>query len=302
MASTPATGKPRQLAPAVRFGFFLPLALLAGFEVVELLILPDSSAHRFAWTFSSPVSAATMGAAFAGGFALLVVAAWRRPWVEARLAWVSTMLLLLVALTVTLASAGRTHLRGGGDGTVAAWVYLTVLVAGLLIGVLALHRQDKAPVGKPAPSQPRSWGRLAPVAVVAAVATVLGIAMIVIPGRLDGSWPWQSSAMDVRGLGVWVLTYGLGSGYALWEADVPRLRAGAAAYLIGGVAGLGTFARFAGDMRYGSVGTWFYLVATVLLTTVGLAGLSLRRPLTRAAADSGDAGPASGAAGGLEAS
>src|SRR5262245_2085343 len=88
---SPATERP--VLPALRGGFLIPLALCAGYQAVVLFVFSGPSAMWFAWTFTSGLSAATMGAGYVAGLAMLVSALRLRRWVDVRLAYGSTLIL-----------------------------------------------------------------------------------------------------------------------------------------------------------------------------------------------------------------
>ncbi|WP_433372007.1 hypothetical protein ACQPZX_48620 [Actinoplanes sp. CA-142083] len=266
----------REMTAAVRGGFILPLAYCAGLQVLVLLVL---SGQGSAWTFRSPLSAATMGAGYLGGLAMLVAAARLRRWIDVRVAYGSTLLLLVLMLAVTLRYRGDTHL-GGGDivAFLYAWGWLLVHVVAVIAGVILLIGQLRAP-GRPSPrTEPRHWFTVLPVALVAAIGGVTGLLALAFPGFVAELWPWPVSELDVSALGVWALVFGFGSVLAIREGDPDRQRAGAINYLVAGLAAVVAVLVHAGEVDWASPYAWVYLVLMAALALTGAVGWLMAGP------------------------
>src|SRR3954470_7306041 len=177
----------RDITAAARGGFLIPLAWCAGLQVVVLFVL---SGDGFAWDFVSPLSAVTMGAGYLGGLAMLGAAIRLRRWVDVRVAYVSTLLLMVLILAVTLRYRERTHLDGGDIVAFGyAWGWLLVHVVAVVAGGLLLAGQLRAP-GRPSlRAEPRIWFTVLPVAVVAVVGGVVGLLALVFPLQVAQHWP-----------------------------------------------------------------------------------------------------------------
>jgi hypothetical protein len=257
--------------PALRGGFLMPLAVCAGYQAAVLFLLSGQSSVWFAWTFTSKLSAATMGAGYAAGLAVLVAALRLRRWVDVRLAYISTLVLVIVMLAVTLLHIDDTHLLGGDfTGVVTAWLWLAVHTAAPVIGGFLLLFQIRLS-RTTWRDEPRDWAVLAPVAVVGVIGTVVGIGALLFPHTAASLWPWSVTTLEVRALGAWALTYGIGSWLAVWEADAARLRTGAIGYLVAGFASIVAMACYAGEVRWGVI-AWLYLAAMVSLMLLGVVG------------------------------
>ena len=266
----------RDITVAARGGFLIPLAWCAGLQVVVLFIL---SGRSFAWDFVSPLSAMTMGAGYLGGLAMLGGAIRLRRWVDVRVAYVSTLLLMVLMLAVTLRYRGATHL-GGGDIVAFgyAWGWLLVHAAAVVVGVILLAGQLRAP-GRPSPpAEPRVWFTVLPVAVVAAVGGVTGLLALLFPLRVAQHWPWSVSELDVSALGVWALVFGVGSVLAIREGDPDRQRVGAINYLVAGLAAVIAMLRYAGEVDWSSAYAWLYLLSMIALMLTGAVGWLMAGP------------------------
>jgi len=266
----------RDITVAARGGFLIPLAWCAGLPVLVLFIL---SGRGFAWDFASPLSAVTMGAGYLGGLAMLGAAIRLRRWVDVRVAYTSTLLLMVSMLAVTLRYRGQTHL-GGGDVVAFcyAWGWLLVHVAAVVAGVILLVGQLRAP-GRPSPrAEPRFWFTVLPVVVVAVIGWLVGLMALAFPARIAEHWPWPVSELDVSALGVWALVFGVGSALAIREGDPDRQRAGAINYLVAGLAAVIGMLRYAGEVHWSSAYAWMYLLSMIALALTGAVGWLMAGP------------------------
>ncbi|GAA4594663.1 hypothetical protein BJY16_001388 [Actinoplanes octamycinicus] len=269
----------KDVTPAIRAGFLIPLTLCAGLQVLLLFVL---GGRGFAWTFHSPLSAATMGAGYCGGLAMLVCSLRLRRWVDVRVAYLSTLLLMILMLLVTLRYAGRTHL-GGGDLIAFgnAWGWLIVHLLAPVVGVILLVLQLRAPGQNPPREFPRLWLTVLPIAVVALIGTGVGLFALLFPATAADRWPWPVTELDVSALGVWALVFGVGSILAIREGDPERQRAGAINYLVAGVASVIAFLRYAGEVRWDNSLSWIYLLLMILLSLTGAIGWLMAGPAER---------------------
>ncbi|BCJ43407.1 hypothetical protein GCM10010168_42830 [Actinoplanes ianthinogenes] len=269
----------KDVTPAIRAGFLLPLALCAGLQVLLLFVL---GGRGFAWTFTSPLSAATMGAGYCGGLAMLVSALRLRRWVDVRVAYLSTLLLMILMLLVTLRYADQTHL-GGGDIVAFgnAWGWLIVHLLAPVVGAVLLVVQLRAPGRIPPREFPRLWFTVLPIAVVAVIGTGVGLFALLRPAAAADAWPWPVSELDVSALGVWALVFGVGSILAIREGDPDRQRAGAVNYLVAGTASVIAFVRYLGEVRWDNTLSWIYLVLMILLALTGAIGWLMAGPAER---------------------
>jgi hypothetical protein len=266
----------RDTTAAARGGFIIPLAYCAGLQALVLFVL---GGRGFAWAFRSPLSAATIGAGYLGGLAMLVATSRLRRWIDVRVAYASTLLLMILMLAVTLRYHGETHL-GGGDIVASgyAWGWLLVHLVAVVAGVILLVGQLRAP-GRPSPrAEPRVWFTVLPVALVAAIGGVVGLLALVFPGFVMGRWPWPVSELDVSAFGVWALVFGFGSVLAIREGDPDRQRVGAINYLVAGGSAVLAMLLHAGEVRWSSGYAWAYLTAMIALTCTGAVGWLMAGP------------------------
>ncbi|HET6213287.1 MAG TPA: hypothetical protein VFE14_10490 [Micromonosporaceae bacterium] len=153
---------------------------------------------------------------------------------------------------------------GGSDALFAffgAWGWLGVHLVAPVVGLAMLAWQARAPgVVKPR-AEPRLWLTLAPVCVVAVIGTGVGLAALLAPAVTAKAWPWPVSTLDIRALGVWALTFGVGSAWAVGDSNPERQLTGAVSYLVAGTASLVALVRYAGEVRWGTLGAAGRLMA-----------------------------------------
>jgi hypothetical protein len=185
-----------EVIPAVRAGFLVPLAVGTALQVVLLFVLSEFSAEVFAWTFRSPLTAATMGAGYCGGLAMLICATRSRYWVDVRVSYASALLLVALMLLVAVAYQRDTHLAAG---LMNAWFFVLAQALAVIVGLVLLAGQLRAP-GTASPShQPRLVVNVLPIAVVAA--TGIGVGSSPLTGSssmITAGSPSRAAAMPSR--------------------------------------------------------------------------------------------------------
>jgi hypothetical protein len=280
--TTPADVPERAVRPSLRALYLVPLMLACGYQALLLLLFSGGTAAYFAWTVRSPLTAATLGASYASGVALFAVGLRLRRWVDVRIVAYTSLAQLVLMLGVAVLHHDRLHLTEGEiGGFLGAWGFVAVHAVMPLVGLALLAVQSRAPGANPPRTGPADLFTGVPIAWVALVGCGLGAAMLAVPGALRGVWPWPVTDLDLRALGVWTLTFGLGSLWALREGDPERMRAGAAGYTAVGAFSLVAVVTHPGAMDWGSVLAWLYVLGMLGLVGMGLVGLALAGPAER---------------------
>lgn len=248
--------------------------VLTVLAVAALFVRPDTTDRYFAWTIMPPLTAAFLGAAYLAGTTLVVLTLRAAAWAHARAGIVTILVFTVLTLTATLAHLDRFHLRSGGPAArAAAWFWLAVYVSVPVVMVVLLALQQRAAGRHPDRERPLPRWLAALLAAQGAVLFVVGAVLFVSPGTLP--WPWALSALTSRAIGAWLLSFGLAAGLAVAEADLPRLRGPAVAYLVFGVAELVVLLRYAGTISWGTAPALLYLAFLVLATATAAAGVRL---------------------------
>jgi hypothetical protein len=135
------------------------LVVFAVFTVLAaiLLLVFTSSTHRFfAWPIHAESTAAFLGAGYAAGFVLSVLALRQDRWSRLRVAMVTVSAFTVLTLIATLLHGHVFHLAAGDPvARFAAWVWLVVYLT-IPVACLVVVRRcdvDDVGVGHGGPSQ-----------------------------------------------------------------------------------------------------------------------------------------------------
>jgi hypothetical protein len=278
----PTGGRP--LSPVVRYAMVVPLTLGAAYAGLLLTLASSHTAVLFAWTMS-PVSAALIGAGYAGSCAMLWLCGARaRSWTHARVTVLGSSLFMLLMLAALLLDRGALHLRGGEVFAVAAafgWVGVHLVApligaAGLGAQFFGNRRGGLAAKGGPAlRPAPMPWWIALPSFCSGLFLTVADAILFAAPGWAAQRWPWPVGRLDVRVLAAFGLTFGLAMLGAVGERELRRVRHGMAAMVVTGLLGLTGLLRYADQVRWASLGSWGVVAVLMLFMGMGLAGLGL---------------------------
>jgi hypothetical protein len=261
-------------------GTRLVLAVFGGLTLlafVALFIGAEQTERVFAWTIQPPITAAFLGAAYAGGCALELLALRRGTWAALRIPFLAILVFTTTTLVVTLLHLDRFHFGSPVPlARFAAWFWLAIYVVVPVAMVVVLVLQERQP------SAPTSRVPLPPVLRVAllaqgAVLLVVGLPLLFRPGLASFLWPWNLTPLTARMVAAWLLAFGLAVVLAGLEADLARLDVAAAAYGLLAVLELVVTARYPGTVRWGSPAAWVYLAVAVSILLSSAYGLSRLR-------------------------
>lgn len=276
-AATPATA-PRPLTNTLKMMMFGPLAVIS-FGVFVLVYLGSGHTdHWFAWTTTSPLTAATLGAGFLAAAVLFAASGLEYRWADTRVAAFAPIPLLGMILFASLADRERLHLSAGLPiiGTIVAGLWLVafaalpLLVALALLAQLTLGRGGPAPHAVPLPVWARNLVELFALTLI-----FIGVVFYVAPTTFTSWWPWAVDRLDLRVLCSWSATLGFGALIAVWEDDLDRVRAGLSAFLTFGVLELGAIGWYRHELAWHRPGAWIFLGLTSAMIAVGGLGFRL---------------------------
>jgi hypothetical protein len=275
-AGSGPAARPRPLSPAVRFAMLVPLALGSACTALVLVLASGSTRALFPWTMS-PVTAVVLGAAYAGSWAMLWLAAARAArWTQARVTVATSSLFMLLVLAATLLGRGTLHLHSGDlSGVLAAWAWLGVHLCAPLVGLVALGFQWSAGGAEPPRPEPLPGWVAAPILASAAVLGLTGLWLFAEPSLTARHWAWPVSQLDIRMLAAWSIAFGVAMLLAYWERELRRVRHGMVALVLTGLLGLVGLLRYAGAVHWGSPAAWAVVAVLTLLLGMGLSGLGL---------------------------
>jgi hypothetical protein len=245
-------------------------ALLAG---TLLALGADRTDERFAWTISSDLTVGFLNGMYWSATLLLVLAARAGTWTAARYGAYAAVLFMSLLLVVMLVHFDVLHT---GDSrflvSAGAWGFLfsyaVLPAAGLAAIVDQLRRGGEPPAGtEPIPG----WLR-AVFAAQAAVAGVVGIALLVAGADADGLWPWPLTPIGARAIGAWVISIAAISALAARDGDWRRIEIVPPVYAVIAVLQASVLVRFGGDVDWG-LADWLYLAALASFVAVALAAV-----------------------------
>jgi hypothetical protein len=267
------------IAPAVHGALFGALAYASGYNALTLTVFSASTDFFFPWT-TSALTAATVGAAYAGSLAMCLAALRARQWASVR------ALMPPVALVLVLVPSGgllehRALRLGGGPMIAFVGSYLWLLVhAALLVclavALLAQRREPRATRTRAAGGvTPMPWPLRVPQQLAGLGAALAGAALFGFPRRA-GWWPWPLAPIDARVLGALVLALGVGLLLGVREADLWRTAPGMANLAVFGVLALAALVRYPGGVAWDR--ELIYIAALATLCVPALVGLALGGP------------------------
>jgi hypothetical protein len=268
-------------------------ALLVGFVLLtalatnQLYVLSAHTDKYFAWTIKPPLTAAFLGAGYAAGLVLVLLALRARTWVQARVAVVTVTVFATLTQVATLLHRDRFHF--GADGAIArfaAWFWLGIYIVVPVALVVVCVLQQRAPGADPPRRHPvPAWLAYA-FGLQGLVMLGVGAALFAAPRTATALWPWPLTPLTARVIAAWLVAFGVAAALTLVERDLDRLAAGIVAYTVLGVLELLALLRFGDVARWGSPAGIGYLVVLISMIPVGAAGcwLVAARARRRAAA------------------
>jgi multisubunit Na+/H+ antiporter MnhC subunit len=262
----PASEGVRATSPAMRALLTLATVLVVA-AGLSLFVLTEHTDRFFAWTITSPLTAAFFGAGYLGAACLDGICSRKRVWAEARLPLPAVLVFTTITLGVTLVHLEKFHLD-----SFFGWAWLVAYVALPLAGVAAFLDQRRAP-GRdipPADRLPR-WLH-ATVRVAAAGMALLGAAMLASPVEAMRLWPWALTPLTARAVAAWLIILAVVAVQLSQEDDWRRLRPLFASYAAMGVLQLVALARYPDEVRWGSPSAWVYVTAIAGMTALGAYG------------------------------
>jgi hypothetical protein len=267
---------PDEVRPGTRWLLraFLGLTLLA---VLQLLVRTTSAHEDFAWPIHMELTAAWLGAAYAAGAVLSLLALRRRRWDEVRVPVLTVATFTWLTLLATLIHTHRLHLvEGGTTGRLAAWVWLLVyLIVPLACRSVIAGQQDARSAARSAHRPLPRWLACwlgAQGLVLSAAGAVLFLGGVLVHHQAEvvtRFWPWDLMPLSAQVIGAWLIALGIGAALVIRERDLLRLRVPAAVYTAFGVLQLFVLARHRAVLDAGDPWLWGYVAVLVVVVVTG---------------------------------
>jgi hypothetical protein len=269
---------PRAVVPSFRL-LLGPFVVLAVGASLALLVGTTRTQDSFSWTIKPPLTAAILGAGYAGALLLFALTLRERVWANARIAVSGPFALSVLTLVATLIHLGKFHLRADPLPATVAWIWLIVYIVVPPAFVLLVCLELRTPGGDP----PRRaampvWLRV--VMVGYGVAGLIGgLVFFVVPARVAPHWPWAVTPLTGQAIAAWIVALGVAALHGAIEDDLVRVRAGLASFAVIGALGLLAIVRFSADMRW-DAGGWLVVAVFALMLGAGGFGWLLGRTAT----------------------
>ena len=223
---------------------FVVFTLLA---VNQLLVLGDHTERFFAWPIASRPASAFLGAAYAAGTVLSVLALKQACWSYVRIPVLTVTAFTVLTLVPTLLHRHRLNLMEHGMARTAAVVWIVVYVAVPVAGALVVLRQRRTArlrpevTRRPMPA-PLVGVLLAQGAALVALGAVLyagGFRSHMSVAVPQPGWPWPVTPLTSQVIGAWLLSFGIAIALAVRERDLGRMLVPAVAYAAFGLLEVG---------------------------------------------------------------
>jgi hypothetical protein len=246
-------------------------ALLVFIIGVPLYVATTATETFFAWTITTPLSAAFLGASYWAAGVLEWLASRQTRWCNSRIAVPAVLLFTVLTLAVTLIHLDRFHLNAGAPITLAmTWAWLIVYAVVPALMALILVRQSGRPGEDPPRTAPVSRGVRWMLLAQGTILGAIGLALLLAPSTIAPLWPWSLMPLCARAIGAWLVSLGVAAAHAAWENDYQRISPAAVSYLVLVALQLVALARFPEDFAWGSRAGMLYLAFLAWMLGLGV--------------------------------
>jgi hypothetical protein len=245
-------------------GTRLLLVIFSGLTLLAFIVLfglAGATERAFAWTIKPPATAAFLGAAYAAGCLLVVLALRKGTWAALRIPFLTILVFVIVTLVATLLHLDRLHF----DSEVLTaryaayfWMGVYLLVPPAMVAVLVVQERRPTPLPDSRPMPPALAATLL---VQGLLLLAVGSALFVVPAVATALWPWPLTPLTARVVAAWLLAFGLCAILAWRSRDLARLDVAAWAYGLLALLEVVVIIRFTGPWsgrrrRSGSTSPW----------------------------------------------
>ncbi|MBB3083826.1 hypothetical protein [Geodermatophilus sabuli] len=253
---------------------FVCLTLLA---VGQLLLRPGQTREAFAWHIHAEVTAAFIGAAYAAGAVLSLVALRQRVWSRVRIPVLTVGVFTTLTLGATMLHTHKLQLTDGvPTARGAAWLWLVVYLVVPFACFAVVGRQGWRRRPAPGARRPMPGWLAVLVGVQGAVLTAAGVLLylggVAVHHHADAItrfWPWDLMPLSAQVVGAWLIAFGVAAALVIREGDLARLVGPSLAYAVFGGLQLLVLLRYRESVSTGDPWVWAYVG---LLLSVVLAG------------------------------
>jgi len=283
--------KPGQRAAGVHSDTRAVLVAFAVFTLLassQLLVLTANTDQYFAWHIHDELTAAFLGAAYAAGFVLSVLALLQDRWSHIRVGVVTVTAFTVLTLIATLTHLHLFHLTAGGPvARFAAWLWLAVYLVIPVACLVVVGGQERSRDRAEAVRRPMPGWLMALLAAQGAALFAAGAALFAggatrhhVPKDWTGFWPLPLAPMTSQAAGAWLVAFGLAAAMAIRERDLSRLLVPAVTYTAFGAFELLVVLRYRTQLTADNPWLWAYLAVLARIVPTGAYGwwAAQRRP------------------------
>jgi hypothetical protein len=268
-----------RVLPATR-KVLIAFAVLTLLATNQLLVVGSFTDRYFAWTISLRATAAFLGAAYAAGFVLSVLALRQDRWRDVRVPLVTVTVFTMLTLVPTIVHLHVVHLWDGGWGTrVAAWVWLTIYILVPVACTAVVLLQWRRPAVPTTVARPMPRWLIGVLVVQGLILLGVGGAMFLgaarvhhLPTGAMSFWPWPLMPLGAQVIGAWLLALAVAVALVIWQRDLDRLLVPAVTYAAFGLFQLLVALRYWSQIRPDYAWGWAYLGVLASIAAVGLYG------------------------------
>lgn len=252
---------------------FVVLTLVA---TNQLFVLARHTATAFSWTIQPPLSAAFLGASYAAGCVLSVLALRSRSWRDARVPLVTVLVFAVLTLAATLLHLDRFHFAAPGVvARAAAWIWLGVYLVVPVALLLVVLRQARAARGRAADASSLPGWLRGLLGLQGVVLGAVAVGLLVAPTATARWWPWALTPLTARMIAAWLAALAVAALLSLRASGVDRVTIPAAAYVVFALLQLLALLLYGEAFAWGTVRAAVYLGALVVSLATGAAGLAV---------------------------
>jgi hypothetical protein len=256
---------------------FVVFTLLA---VNQLLVLGAHTERFWAWPLPFRPSSAFLGAAYAAGTVLSVLALRETRWSRVRVPVVTVTIFTVLTLVPTVVHRHRMNLMEHGVARIAAVVWIVVYIAVPIAGALVVLRQWRA--SRHSAREVRLPMPRLLVAVLLVQGAALGaVGAVLYVGGMDNhmavavawpGWAWPVTPLTGMAIGAWLLSFAIATVLAVRERDLRTMFVSAVAYAVFGALEVAVMLYHRGAPGGDPVWLWTDLALFATLVPVGVFG------------------------------
>ncbi len=268
MATTASVSHARPTEQALSTPIWWPLrawlvveVLFGVLAILSIGLAPQNTATNFAWPIKPDVMAATLGAFYFASGLLFVPLLFARTWQDLRAPALPAAAFTLAMLVTTFLHWDKFSV---GTAPFYVWFASYLLPPPIFATLYWWHQRRSAPVGSGVTWPVAGWLR---VGLAANGALLLGLAALfyVAPTLLQRIAPWPFTPLTARTFCGWLIAIGFLQVALAREGDWRRMRLGAIELIALPVMLALQLTRFAGQVRWGNIALWVFLLDCVLV-------------------------------------